>query len=768
MLQSNMPHMERAQSPFSPAHNGGGVDEMISMALSLLRRQYLVVAVTAALSIALAFVYLRVTPPTFVAEAQILLKNPKSPSVRQDSPLSESYFDAAEIETHLQLVRSSAVAIAVIRQLNLSEDVDFGASSGLFDRLGAFIRGRSPEASPTVREEPPEGLIDAFLSRLQAQRVGMSNIIEISYGSRSPEHAAEVINAVASAYIKEQMNAKFEASRSATAWLQQRLQDLGDQAHAEEQAVEAYKTSHNIASSGGKPVDDQQLTELNTRIVAARTQTSEALARLNRYEALLRADGSTAPSDEMSGAPVSDALNSPIVNALRTEYLQMQRRDNEWSVRYGESHQAVRDLRARMQEIRGSIRDEVRRLAATSRSDYEIAKKRQQEIEKLYGEAVKATRTTNSAEVALRDMESRARSYRTLYETFQQRYMGAVQQESFPITEARVIYPALPPDSQTKPKKTLILALGALGGLALGLGVALLRDLRDRVFRTPAQIESLLHLPCFSVVPRMEAPARRRQGPHEDPAQDRDERALANVHTIDSTVVGMPLSRFAETIRSAKIGIDLNPNKTPNRVIGVTSALPDEGKSTIAASLARLIAHSGRSVILVDCDLRHPSLSTQLAPDASFGLIEVIYGARALEEAIWRDPQTNFSVLPTVRRRPLFHSSEMLASEATRKLFDRLRDAFDYVIVDLPPLAPLVDARAAASFIDCHLFVVEWGRTKIDVVKRALHEAPNVYENIVGAVLNKTDLKRMADYDRICHDYYDEKYLSRYASAGDE
>ena len=443
-------------------------------------------------------------------------------------------------------------------------------------------------------------------------------------------------------------------------------------------------------SSGGKPVNDQQVGDLTSRMIAARAQTSDALARLNRYEALLRADLPASPSAEMMGGMVSDALTSPIINTLRTEFLELQRRDAEWSTRYGENHQAVRDLRARMREVRNSIRDEVRRLAETSRSDYEMAKKRQQELEKLFGDVVTNSRTTNSAELALRDMESRAKGYRNLYETFQQRYMGAVQQENFPITEARVIYPALPPDSKSKPKSALIMALGTFGGLALGLALGLFREMTDRVFRTPAQVESALQLPCLSVVPRMSAPTRRGIRRRDDASEplDPDAREVSSRNTIDSEVIGMPLSRFTETIRSAKIGIDLNPSKSPNKVIGVTSALPGEGKTTIAVSLARLIAHSGRRVIIVDCDLRHPSLSEQLAPDAAFGLVEVIYGARQLEDALWRDPKTNFAFLPAVQRRPLFHSCEMLASEATQRLFEKLRASFDYVIVDLPPLAP--------------------------------------------------------------------------------
>jgi capsular exopolysaccharide synthesis family protein len=227
----------------------------------------------------------------------------------------------------------------------------------------------------------------------------------------------------------------------------------------------------------------------------------------------------------------------------------------------------------------------------------------------------------------------------------------------------------------------------------------------------------------------------------------------------------MPLSRFTESVRSIKLAIDVQPGRSSNHVIGITSALPGEGKTTVAASLAQLIGHGGRKVIVVDCDLRNPSLSASLAPNATAGLIEVIDGTCSLEETVWRDPKTNLTLLPAVRRGPLFHSSEILATAAIRRLFDGLRANYDYVIVDLPPLAPLVDVRATAPLVDCYILVVEWGRTKLEVVQHALHTAPNVYDSVIGTVLNKTDIKALANYDANRSDYYSDDHYTRYCSS---
>lgn len=766
-----MPRMERIRWASANAPGEGGIGEIISFALGLLRRRYLIIIVTAALALSLAIAYTVYARPTYTAQTQILLSNPKAQFVRQESLLAEPAFDLTEIETQIQMLKSSGIATAVIKQLNLTEDRDFNSATLSLASIWRNIQDRvlplHMETSHQRSDESLEGLIDAFEDRLQVHRVGVSNIIEISYSSASAARAAEIANAVANTYLKDQLSSKFEATHLATGWLKERLQELDVQARAAEHAVDVYETQHNIVSSGGRPIGQQQISDFNSRLVMARTQTADALARLEQYQAILHAYARNTSSSDALGAAVAGALSSPIINNLRTQYLQLARRESEWAAQFGKKHLAVVNLRTQMREIKKSIRDEVSRLAATSQSDYDVALARQQEIKKQLGEAVSKSRASDSAEIALRDMKTKAKTYRDLYETFQHRYMGAMQQNSFPILEARVIYPALPPDRTSKPNERLILALGAFGGLAFGLAMGLLKDMMDRSVRTPAHVENALQLPCLSVVPRTRAPKALKADRIEVRrlTVDACQQVVLTGNSIDSTVVCMPMSRFAETIRSVKMGIDLNPIKTANRVIGVISALPHEGKTTIASSLVQLIAHSGKRAIIVDCDLKKPSLSASLAPNVTLGIIEVVSGASLLEDAICRDVTTGFDLLPVARRNPMFHTNEVLASDKMRRLFDQLRAVYDYVIVDLPPLSPVVDARAAALFTDCFVLVIEWGRTKIDVVQHALNTAPNVYENIAGVVLNKTDFNRMGHYDSSLRDYYDESHYARYAVA---
>ena len=779
MLQSNMLQNERTRPLLDSAMPGeqaeeGGLGELVNSALGFLRRQYSVIIFTAALAFASSAIYLRVTPPTYTGQVKVLFANPRAQFVPQQSMLAEAPLDGAQLETQIEILKSKAVATSVINQLRLADDPDFKASGRSLSSVWQGIRGwfGSAPLDPQFERQdgPTDGLVAAFDRRLSAVRLGYSTVIEISFSDSNPARAAAIANAIANAYITDQLNAKYEANRTATTWLQDRLKELAQQALTAERGVNAFKSQNNIVAAGGKLMDEQQVAELNSRLVVVRAQTSDALARLNRLENILSSNAADSASIGNLDASGSEALSNPIINSLRQQYLEYGRRESEWSARFGRDHLAVVNLRTRMRGIRTSILDEVRRLAETSRSDFEVAKERQQEIEKQLALAVSQSRTTNSAELTMRELETSAKGYRSLYESFLQRYMGTVQQESFPIAEARVISSASPPQSKSRPKTGSILALGILGGIALGAALGFLREIMDRVFRTSAQVEATLHLPCLSLVPLLRDIEQRRPLPGAAVQADKEfcQRTISRHAGMYWAATAMPLSRFAESIRSIKLAIDLNPTKTSNKIVGITSALPNEGKSTIAASLAQLIGHAGKRVIIVDCDLRNPSLSANLAPNATAGIIDVLSGARSLEETVWRDPKTNLALLPAAKSAPLFHTSEILSAEQTRKLFDKLRANYDYVIVDLPPLAPIVDVRATTPLIDCFILVVEWGRTKIDVVQHALHTAPNVYETSIGTVLNKTDMRAMKRYDNYHNDYYNNEHYTRYGQVAAE
>jgi succinoglycan biosynthesis transport protein ExoP len=240
------------------------------------------------------------------------------------------------------------------------------------------------------------------------------------------------------------------------------------------------------------------------------------------------------------------------------------------------------------------------------------------------------------------------------------------------------------------------------------------------------------------------------------------ERKIVNKHPLLQYVLDEPLSRFSEGLRSLKVVMDLNGIMKSNKVIGFTSTLPDEGKSTIASNFAHLLAHAGRRTILIDADLRNPSLSRRLVPDVTAGTVEVIAGRIAFADAVWTEPTTGLFFLPTAGSSKLIHTDEILGSDAMKNFIDHLRELFDYVIVDFPPLAPVIDTRATTSFIDYYVYIVEWGRTNKDIAEQLLTEATEIHDRLLGVILNKANMSTMSRYEGYRSRYHYRKSNARY------
>jgi succinoglycan biosynthesis transport protein ExoP len=569
-----------------------------------------------------------------------------------------------------------------------------------------------------------------------------------------------------------------------------------------------FKTKNDIVSTGGneKPLlGQQEVAELSSQLVVARAHTAEAKARLDRINAVLASEG----PNESLGATVADTLKNEVVSKLRSQYLDLAARESDWSSKYGREHIAVVNLRNQMREIRNSIFQELKRLGETYKSDYEISKQREEGVQKELAKSVSQSQQTDVKSVSLRELQSTAQTYKSLYDNFLQRYMESVQQQSFPITEARLISSASRPSEKSSPKTLLVLAVASFGGIILGLAIGVLRDSTDRVFRTSEQIESLLQMDCIGLVPLLtgdEAGGTSAEHLAEasssvalvsdlrgtinsvaananaffssrsnqsnlaaglstvprSASKPAGSRTIVNNGEAYWTVVNAPFSRFAEAIRSIRLAVDLNDVVKVNRVIGFTSSLPNEGKSTIAVGLAQLVSRAGKRTIVVDCDLRNPSLSRELAPNAKSGLLEVITEQALLEEVIWTEPSLNLTFLPAVVKSRMANSSEILYSAPMKKLIEQLREEYDYVVVDFPQLAPIVDVHGAAHLVDSFIFVIEWGRTKIDIVEHVLRHAPGVYENLVGVVLNKVDMNLFRRYSAHREGYYFNKHYARY------
>ena len=310
-----------------------------------------------------------------------------------------------------------------------------------------------------------------------------------------------------------------------------------------------------------------------------------------------------------------------------------------------------------------------------------------------------------------------AESSKAAYDNFRHvlRQTEAVRQQSAPVFEASLVTKASPPLRASAPRAGIVLGMSVIGGTLLGIGLGMLRDLLDRGIRTSAQVWKELQIACIAVIPSGKSGGVKRAALFADRAHrharvlsDPNSRSIVRNDSPIWTVTDAPRSRFAESFLEIKLAIDfMNRNGKRNQVIGITSTYPDEGKSTIAASLALRIAQTGAKVILVDCNFRHSSLSIALAPAAKFGVLDVASGAAALRGITWTELATQLAFLPIGNSSRSHHSNELSTSDILNKLSQGLRAAYEYVIVDLPPVAPFADVPTAVSALDSSIFVVE-------------------------------------------------------------
>lgn len=750
-------------------HSERGLTESISLSdlaeqiNGFVRRQYPLVGFVMAFALAIGLVYVFTTPPRYTAHTMLLIDSSKVKVLQeQQSPLGDVPLDTAQVETQVEVLKSDNIGLAVIKDQGLTEDPEFIANGGggligaIVGRLSSLFSSPVPPSETALTRQA----LGVFREYRNITRVDRTYVLDIAYSSLRPARAAGIANAIADAYVTDQLEAKYQATKRAGAWLQDRIRELRMQAALADKAVLDYKEKNNIVDigadsatggNGGRLLGEQALVQLNSDLGAARNATAEAKAKLDRIQVVMKQD--------VPDAGVTDSLKNEVITRLRNSYLDLSQREAIWSVRYGVDHLATINLRVQMNEIRRSIADELGRIAESYKSDYEIAKGRQAALEQSFVKQISESQGINRDRLGLRDLESSAHVYHTIYDNFLQHYMEAIQQESFPITEARVISPAAPPEVKSSPRTSSALGIAGALGLIISIMVASLREALDRVFRTTRHVEEILKVNCLAVLPLLKNVV--------GTPLARTVTALPRRITFDPQkflrqVVEEPLSSFAEGFRSIKVAADINGVIKENKVIGFTSTVPREGKTTVSCNFAELIAHAGKRGILVDADLRNPTLTRALAPDATIGLLEVLSGKSDLRQAIYVDDLTGLAFLPAVIQSRLAHSSEILGSEAFKQLIDDLRKSYDYVVVDLAPLAPVVDVRSTLSVIDSYVYVIEWGQTNTQVVQHQLAAAPELFDRLLGVVLNKANMNVLERYQYYYGKNYSKKYYQQY------
>ena len=429
--------------------------------------------------------------------------------------------------------------------------------------------------------------INRVRGALGAKRVGQSNAFDISITWPDPKRAAQLANAVADAYIVDQLDTRLESAKRTSGWLSDRIVELRKQLRESEEAVAQFRKDNGLVrSSPNLTLNEQQLSDLNSKLVAARTDAAEKKSRVDYLD------------DVLAGKKTLDNLpdnlqTGNMMSALRAKLADVSQRQADLLARYSSRHPAVVNIEAEKRDIERSIAAETQRMAQTVRSEYSLAKARESALEQAVREATGQGGLDSDAAIRLRELERTAAVNKTLFEDFLQKAKISDERSTFQARDARIIRPAQP-GGKSFPNNQQVWMTALLFGLALGIGGAFLIEMLNHGFTTPRQVEDLLKLPVLASIHQME-----------DDKRTKGKRTLALPHYQ----IEHPLSAFSEAMRTLRSGIHMLDVDRPPKLIHVTSTRPGEGKTTIAMSLAISAALSGLKVVLVDADLRHPSVS---------------------------------------------------------------------------------------------------------------------------------------------------------------
>ncbi|TAM97730.1 MAG: polysaccharide biosynthesis tyrosine autokinase, partial [Rhizobiaceae bacterium] len=523
------------------------------------------------------------------------------------------------------------------------------------------------------------------------------------------------------------------------------------------------RAAHGLNSTSGNLLSDQQLSDLNKQLILAQADTANARARYFQFKAIVDSGpdnavrNATIPVNKDSGT----GTNTNIINDLRVRYLDVTRREQQIESQFGKDHPQAVALRHQQEELAGQIYQELKQLTESYRNEYEVAKAREDSLRTNVDQMTGQNTKNSQAMVHLRELEQKADALSSLYQAFLSRHAEALQQRSFPIAKARVISQADDPTSPSSPRKSLILGLSLVLGMLAGAGIGGLQEFRERFFRTGEDVRSAVDLNFFGYLPIIGGRAGKNAQRKRESGGDAKGVPSPDMPPILRVAANAPSSAFAETLRSAKLAVDIVLQGKSCKVVSFLSVLPREGKTTVAANFAELLAASGFRTLLIDGDLRNPSLSRSLSLSARKGVVEALIGEQRWQDAVVVSRKTGLAVLPGAAHGGFSHTSELLAGRGMWELIAQARELYDYIIMDLPPLGPVVDAKAFEPLTDGFILIAEWGATPRALVRTALAEEPQLRSKVLGLILNKTNMKKLARYANFGGS---EQYLDRYSS----
>ena len=676
--------------------------------------------------------------PQYTGVASVTIDPQATRVVNTEAILEERPQDRWTMETHLSLIKSRSFARRLVEEHNLLADPEFNPalrppeepgviarqvqrltkwlSNSVLSTTGLAMPSPTEAAAPAHDEQATmEGAINRVLGRLDASREGESYAISIEFTSTDRVKAAQMASHIAKLYVGEQLKAKQDAAARAAEWLSGRLTELRGKLLESENAIAVYKADNELIDSQGVTLDSARLTALHSQLIEARVQRADKESKL----AVLR----QVRDQGVGFESVNEIISSPVIGHLKTLQTELVRLEAQLKQEYGPRHPKIVALNAEKQKLEDKIYSEVQNIIAAFESEASFLRNRERTLQESSDQAKASVALGQRAEVNLAELQREAEANRLLYQALLDRYKKLTEQRETIEAGAEVISTAPVPGGPSFPQPKLIIAVGFTGSLVVAGLLALVAESMQSGLRSTRQIEQTLGVSCLSHVPQVNFQ------PDCSPAL---------------YPMRKPRSAYAEAVRSVHVNLQFAKLDRQPRVVLVTSSLPGEGKTSLALSLAASVAASGHKTVILDLDLRHPSVrvaSTQ--PATAPGIVELVTGDANFDEVLYTDPaQPNLDMI-TVRRNPS-NPSDVLASKQMAQLIAKLRTKYKLIVLDTPPILGITDAKLVMHLADAVLFVVRWGKTKTEVAENGIAALRECRAPIAGAVVTQVNMEAHA------------------------
>lgn len=691
--------------------------------LLIKERQWQIYKLVVAVMLLATLVVFQMTP-IYRSTALLLIENAKS-KVLTINDLYEGQRDSMEaFNSQVQILKSRPVAEKVIRNLKLSEHpemVPLSKSSW----FGA-------EAATGTREQAAAKLQEAvmrkFESSLTIEPIIKSQMVRVSFDSTDREFAAKVANAVVEAYIDNELDARSQMTQKANSWLLQRMEGLRKKLEESEQALQNFREKENIIDNRGVVLSGsgKQFEEVSTNLVAARWRLAEAQSAYNQVK------GHKEQAIEVFES-IPAVLKDPTVQQMKHAETEATRKVIEYKGRYGYAHPKMIAAETDQKSMRQALTRAVEAAINGIYREYELARANAEAAAVAQAQIKADIQTISRKEFKLGVLRREVESNKQLYDTFVGRAKETEVSTNMQSTTGRLIDPAVVASAPLKPKKLTTIAIAGILALLVGIALVILLDYLDSGLRSVPDVERRLGVDVLGAIQTLE----KSEGEPFKPAR---------------AFLEDPNSLFSESVRTIRTAVLLSAIDDPHRVVAVTSTLPGEGKTTVAINLAFALGHM-KKVLIVDADIRRPSVGNAIGEGIGegAGLIDLLVGEASINECIRKTSSPNVFVLPAGKS---FNSPlELISSQKFCDTVNKMKEMFDVVLIDCPPLKPVSDALVISQYTNAVIYVVEADATPHQLASEAIKRLRAINAPLLGVVLNLVDYKKPDRYGHYAYQY---------------